>query len=90
MITYSYISIVFIWEIIDWISFRLIGHWIDRQASSRGGLIAINTNRLGDIFIIIYLINSLYLISTHIQIIITFLISFSFFYQHYKFKRSKK
>ena len=45
---------------------------IDKLA--RSGLIAINTNRLGDIFIIIYLINSLYLISTHIQIIITFLI----------------
>ena len=60
LLTYAVFPHIFFWEIIGWISFRLISHWLDRQATSRGGLIALNTNRFGDVCIILFLLYSMY------------------------------
>lgn len=43
------------WELVGWISFRLISHWLSRSATSKQGLLAINANRFGDVALLCWL-----------------------------------
>ena len=43
------------WEVVGWISFRLISHWLSRAATSKQGLLALNANRVGDVALLAWL-----------------------------------
>lgn len=56
----SCLSVSLLWfELIGLLSFRLIGHYFVRQAAQRGSLIALNTNRAGDILLAFWVFRSL-------------------------------
>jgi hypothetical protein len=52
----AYIYQLFCYEVIGLLSFRLIGHYMDRINATRGSHIAVGTNRIADIFLAIVFI----------------------------------
>jgi NADH:ubiquinone oxidoreductase subunit 5 (subunit L)/multisubunit Na+/H+ antiporter MnhA subunit len=50
-LTSSYLSQLFCYEIIGLLSFRLIGHYLDRTNAIRGSHIATGTNRIADVLL---------------------------------------
>jgi NADH:ubiquinone oxidoreductase subunit 5 (subunit L)/multisubunit Na+/H+ antiporter MnhA subunit len=54
----TYLHQLLCYELIGLLSFRLIGHYMDRINATRGSHIAVGTNRIADVFLAIIFIKS--------------------------------
>lgn len=53
----SQINFLFLfgWELVGWVSFRLIGHWLDRSNGYRQAFTAVAFNRIGDALLLVWI-----------------------------------